>query len=121
MSSVKLAAENKKIHIAEKQALLELFKATNGNSWNDNSSWCSDKPLHSWKGVKIDYKNGRVQKLILPENNLTGTYSIKLTSQWLKILPRLLVGELPGEAFRSLTNLTEIDFRSNKLTGFNIH
>lgn len=56
----------------EKKALEIFFIASNGQRWKDKTRWCSKiDPVRSWKGVSCD-KSGRVTKLILPRNNLSG-------------------------------------------------
>ena len=29
----------------EREALIALYKATNGDNWTNNTNWCSDKPV----------------------------------------------------------------------------
>jgi hypothetical protein len=96
------AKEAKKLQDAnlamERKALIDIFNAANGKKWRDKTYWCSDEPIHRWKGVFVDRKGGtmRVEKLILPDNNLTGTLS---------------------PAVGTLEYLTEVDFRQNNLEG----
>lgn len=80
----------------EREILVELFEATNGNRWKDKTRWKSSEPVHRWKGVKVEPGTGFVNKIILPENELSGN------------LPDSL-GELQG--------LTEIDLRENDIDG----
>jgi hypothetical protein len=81
----------------EKQALIRFFESTNGTRWKDKTRWCSEEPLYKWKGVKVCPRTHRVNKLILPENNLSGV--------------------LPGDAFDALAALIEIDLRDNDIGG----
>ena len=56
----------------EREALIEFYKAAGGDDWEDNTNWCSDKPLDDWFGINT-YGNGRVQSIILYDNGLIGT------------------------------------------------
>eukprot|EP01038_Epipyxis_sp_PR26KG_P004078 gene4078-5824_t len=80
----------------EREVLLLLFDALNGKNWKDKTRWCSNEPIRTWKGVKVDPETKRVNKLILPDNNLTGF--------------------IPKEISK-LEYLIEIDFRTNRITG----
>jgi hypothetical protein len=41
-------------------------------SWIDKTKWCTSSPTEEWKGVFLDPISKRVNKLILPSNNLSG-------------------------------------------------
>lgn len=58
----------------ERNALIAIFNSMDGKLWRDKTRWCSDEPIERWKGVKIDHSTGRVNKIILPENNLGGKH-----------------------------------------------
>lgn len=64
--------ERRTILALEKQTLLTLFDSLNGNEWKDKTKWCSDEPIDRWKGVKVN-RSGRIQKIILDDNQLSGT------------------------------------------------
>ena len=55
---------------AERDALVALYRATNGNSWDEKQGWCTNAPLSEWHGVKVS--EGRVVALDLRQNNLQG-------------------------------------------------
>lgn len=57
-----------------RKALVEFYQATNGDQWNNNTNWCSDKPLEEWFGVTMGYHNAYpyVTDLELSGNNLSG-------------------------------------------------
>lgn len=88
--------EAQELYNRERQALVNLFNSLNGNTWSDKTRWCSDEPLYRWKGVKLDPNTHRVNKLILPDNNLSGFIH---------------------EDIGLLENLIEIDFRRNNIKG----
>lgn len=52
-----------------REALIKLYKSTNGDNWTRNDNWCSDLPVSEWYGVYIidDYCS-----INLSNNNLTG-------------------------------------------------
>ena len=55
----------------DREALIRLYKASDGENWKVDSLWCSDAPLSEWYGVKTD-DAGRVIELNLSNNNLKG-------------------------------------------------
>ena len=56
----------------ERQALIDLYNATNGPNWSrNNTNWCTEEPLSKWAGVQCD--SGRVVGLSLFLSNLNGT------------------------------------------------
>ena len=52
-----------------REALIKLYKSTNGDNWKCNDNWCSDKPITEWYGV---WAASQVVRLSLYDNNLTG-------------------------------------------------
>lgn len=80
--------------ISEKEALIALYKATNGDNWSNHTNWCTDKPLSEWFGLTVS--NNHVTSINLPWNNLDG--------------------EIPDEFF-SLSKLFHLNFEGNQLTG----
>lgn len=90
--------EAQEVYNRERAALLSLFNSLNGKNWLDKTRWGSDEPLYRWKGVKLDPITHRVNKLILPDNNLTGFIH---------------------EDIGNLEGLIEIDFRRNSIRGIN--
>ena len=79
----------------EREALVALYKATDGDNWSSNDNWCSDKPVSEWYGISVD-ESGNISQIRLYDKNLNGH------------LPKEL-----GE----LQNLVFIDIRENCLTG----
>jgi len=78
---------------ADSTALVNLYNTTSGSSWVNKTNWLSG-PISGWYGVTLT--DGRVTKLSLPSNGLSGTY------------PNLS---------NALTAVTEINLSNNSLTG----
>ena len=103
----------------EREALIALYQATNGDQWKYKTNWCTDEPLDTWYGVTTD-EEGHVNTLTLPYNNLNGEIPAeignltKLTSFYLHF--NQLSGEIPTE-IGNLTNLTDLTLFSNQLSG----
>ena len=57
----------------EREALISIYRALDGDNWNNNTNWCSDKPVSEWYGIRTF--NGLVTELLLPCNNMNGTIS----------------------------------------------
>ena len=56
----------------ETAALIALFRATDGDNWDDNANWLSAASIGEWAGVTTN-SSGSVTELDLSDNNLTGT------------------------------------------------
>ena len=105
----------------DRAALMALYDATNGNNWTDSTNWGTDEPLDRWHGVTIG-DAGRVVRLNLHANNLTGTLPPALGR--LSSLAALdlhgnnnnLTGPIPPE-LGTLTNLEYLELSNNNLTG----
>ena len=106
-------------HATDRDALVALYNATDGANWRDNTNWLSDEPLGRWYGVTTD-SDGRVTRLVLPRNDLSGELP-----EDLGILRRLthlvlwgndLKGEIP-EALGDLSELVCLSLWGNELTG----
>ncbi|MBE6245909.1 MAG: hypothetical protein E7110_00630 [Bacteroidales bacterium] len=104
---------------AEKQALIEFYKATGGDNWVNNTNWCSDKPVGEWYGIRTD-DLGFVIEISLMQNNLKGSMP-KLIGE-LKNLKYLYIGDnylegvIPPE-IGNLSELKEIFAHGNMFTG----
>jgi hypothetical protein len=106
------------IERGERNALIDLFKALEGEKWRRKSSWCSDKPLDEWEGVKC--VSGRVEEIKLTNNMLRGT--IPESIQNLAMLKRLMLAEnfiqgpLP-DALGQCSSLEGIWLNDNEIGG----
>ena len=99
-------------------ALLALYEATDGDNWENNTHWLSDRPLNEWFGVEaiammtmewigvIPDPDGEVASLELRNNRLSGALPSSLGD--LGGLMRLDLGsnQLSGALPAELVNLT---------------
>lgn len=82
----------------ERARLIELYNSTKGDSWVDNTNWCSEKPLNEWYGIKTD-EFGNVTSINLSNNNLTGDAYID---------------------FDDFSSLTSFNIDDNKIEGLSV-
>ena len=54
----------------DRQALVDLYEATDGSNWTSNDNWLTDQPLSEWYGVTTN--GDRVAELDLADNGLSG-------------------------------------------------
>ncbi len=105
------------------RALVELYKATGGANWTQNSNWSisTESPpdvydLNDWYGVTVDMEEGRVSRLRLFDNNLEGHIPAEIGNltklKTLSIYANRLAGKIPPELW-TLTNLTFLDMGDN--------
>ena len=124
----------------DREALVALYNATDGENWKGNANWLSDAPLGRWRGVTTN-DDGRVTKLLFIGNNIGGEIPPELgrLSNLTHAAPRRrrlergatggagqplqpdsaasspdngLSGEIPAELGR-LTNLTRLELAGN--------
>ena len=60
----------------EREQLIALYKATNGDKWINNTNWCSEKPINEWYGIKTNTQ-GAISEINLYSNNLAGIFNFK--------------------------------------------
>ena len=105
---------------ADRAALVALYNATDGDNWTNNTNWLSDKPVGVWHGVTTRINDGRVTRLNLSENNLSGTLPAQLGD--LNFLVELslhrnqLKGQIPSR-LADLDNLEWLHLSRNQLIG----
>ena len=99
--------------------LADLYSATGGANWEDNSNWPSNRPFREWYGVTNDAE-GRVIGLYLWENQLSGSIPSGLgdlsSLEWLYLHNNQMTGSIPSE-LGNLSNLRALFLRNNQLTG----
>ena len=88
--------------LSDREILEVFYEATNprnvwtgSDTWIRSNNWLTPAPLEDWYGVSVD-DQGRVTRLIINRNNLSGS--------------------LPAE-LGELANLTTLDLNYNRLTG----
>ncbi len=101
-------------------ALVALYTATGGPNWKNGTNWLTDDPPGNWYGVGVDGQ-GRVTRLALSENDLTGPIPAEIGSlthlRELDLSANELTGPIPAE-LGALANLEELDLsRNSNLTG----
>ena len=100
----------------EKSALIDLYEATNGDSWT--IKWNLKSPVDQWYGV--DIIDGHVIGLNLYKNNMIGKIPASLKSlRNLEVLDfafNTLEGDLPDELLE-LAELKGIKVRDERSTG----
>ena len=104
----------------DRNVLIALYRATGGEDWTKRANWLSeDAPIALWQGVTTDI-DGRVTRLNLGDNHLTGEIPPELGSLGnltvLNLNANQLTGPIPTE-LRSLSNLEELYLWGNKLSG----
>ena len=105
--------------LEDREVLVGLYDALDGENWTNSTNWLSDRPVRAWHGVTND-ASGRVYGLVLEWNGLTGEIPKELGG--LTYLKRLelgnnkLTGEIPME-LGNLSNLKTLLLHSNRLDG----
>ena len=93
-------------HEGDRAALIELYNATDGANWTNATNWNSSAPIVEWYGVSTD-DDGRVSRLYLYRNNLTGSIPPSLGN--LANLEWLNQSNLTGSIPPSLGNLANLE------------
>ena len=103
----------------EREALVALYNATDGENWEQGRGWMSDAPLGTWYGVTTN-SSGRVTKLDLGENQLNGPIPSELVNlsslEVLDLSENRLSGNVPAELAR-LDALVDLYLSDNQLSG----
>ena len=103
----------------DREALVALYNATDGENWNQSDNWLSDAPLGEWEGV-VTNDDGRITEMQLHTNALSGEIPAWLGSlsnlTWLDLTHNELSGEIPVE-LGSLSNLRTLGLTHNELSG----
>lgn len=105
--------------LTDREVLMILYESTGGDAWLDNTNWGSDRPLDEWAHVYTD-AGGRVVKLALNDNNLTGTLPPQICKLHnmtdLQVSGNDLTGPIPA-GIGELCALQIFSCGSNRLTG----
>ena len=57
--------------VLEREALIAIYNALDGDNWTNNENWCSDKPVGEWYGI-YTHEDGTIRNFNLENNCLTG-------------------------------------------------
>ena len=92
----------------DREVLVQLYNALDGENWNNNANWLTELPIRQWHGV-INDASGRVTGLLLESNGLAGELPQELGSlsnlKRLELANNYLTGEIP----RELGNLSDLE------------
>ena len=101
------------------EPLVALYNATDGANWTNNTNWLTNEAISEWHGVTTN-SDGRVTRLELINNQLTGPIPAELGNlaylQRLRLEGNQLTGEIPA-ALGNLANLQLLYLYHNQLTG----
>ena len=104
---------------SDRDVLVTLYEATDGDNWLENRNWLSNRPIGDWYGVIAD-DSGRVIELNLSENELSGSIPPELGNlsklEWLILSQNGLNGTIPSE-LSYLSKLSLLSVFSNQLSG----
>ncbi len=107
---------------AERDALIDLYQATGGASWTNQTNWLGAEGTEcTWYGVTCSASPPfTVLELRLPTNNLTGTLPASIADlaslQILELYGNAIGGTIP-DAIGNLGNLFALNLSDNNLTG----
>jgi len=108
----------------ERQALIDIYNATNGSTWINNDNWLDDEGTEcNWYGVGC--YNGTVFRIELPSNNLNGQLPSSIGDfgyiRYMHLQDNNINGSIPSSIgnLKSLYDQApcEIDLSNNELIG----
>jgi hypothetical protein len=106
----------------DRDVLIELFNTTNGIYWENSKKWLSATSICEWYQVTCN-SNARVTKLVLSQNNITGTLPPSIAKleylQELTIRYTGISGEFPVVVF-SLPLLETLTVRGTPFSSWEI-
>ena len=92
----------------DRQALMDLYETTGGDSWSNHSGWGSGNPSGNWHGINVN-SQGRVIRIDLSGNNLSGSLPESLGNlskvTYFNVKQNRLSGELPWAGIGNMSSL----------------
>ena len=116
-----LAFENPQDQKAlEREALVALYDAADGDNWTNNENWCSDRPVDEWFGISVN-EDGYVSEISLLWNNMQGTLPEEIDDlkyiEYISFQGNPQLGGLLPEDFWELTNLKGLSLAECSFSG----
>ena len=104
----------------EREALIAIYNALNGDNWTHNDNWCSDKPVNEWYGIETWGELGYVNCINLYNNNLSGkipqSIGAFINLRELFLNDNHIEGTIPSSLL-SLIHLRSIALDNNRISG----
>ena len=104
--------------IVERESLMAMYNATNGQNWTNNAGWTDGTTDHClWYGIDCD-ADGHVVGIDLKDNNLSGqfpVYTRNIDSKGDPVLKNFW--EYSKYGLANLYKLETLELANNKLTG----
>lgn len=98
----------------EREALIAIYNALDGDNWTEKENWCSDKPVGEWYGISTN-STGYVNSIDLYNNNLSGIIPPEIGSfpylAFLRLDDNDIRGSIPNELFM-LSRLTALSLQN---------
>ena len=102
----------------DRDVLVAIYNATDGDNWANNTNWLTDAPLYKWYGVNTDGR-WNVHELVLDNNQLTGQLPPEIVEfhavKAIDFANNQFTGAIPAEL--SNLNVTALFLAGNQLTG----
>ncbi|MFC2126154.1 T9SS type A sorting domain-containing protein [Bacteroidota bacterium] len=112
-----LSPLNIQIDVTDSLALVDLYVATDGANWTDNSNWLTGT-VDTWSGITVT--GTRVEQIVLFNNNLVGSIPTSIGDLTaltdMNLGQNSLSGSIPSQ-IGNLTSLVDLDLHANQISG----
>ncbi len=102
-SGILLAQTN----VQDSMALVDLYHATNGENWNDNTNWLQTN-VNRWSNIEVH--NGRVTHIYFRNNNMQGTIPVSIGDMTKLVQINFEMNNISGSLPPEIGNLTELRY-----------